>query len=97
MALTITQQGQVLVFRGELDRETLLDYLPFTLLKSLSGQVVFDFSVLTNVDSAGLAWLIEQLALAQQRDLQLQIRQAPAQLLSLARVSAVADLLPRVD
>lgn len=97
MALTITQQGQVLVFRGELDRETLLDYLPFTLLKSLSGQVVFDFSVLTNVDSAGLAWLIEQLALAQQRDLQLQIRQAPAQLLSLARVSAVADLLPIVD
>ena len=97
MALTITQQGQVLVFRGELDRETLLDYLPFTLLKILSGQVVFDFSVLTNVDSAGLAWLIEQLALAQQRDLQLQIRQAPAQLLSLARVSAVADLLPIVD
>ncbi|EHR41466.1 MULTISPECIES: lipid asymmetry maintenance protein MlaB [Alishewanella] len=97
MALTITQQGQVLVFRGELDRETLLDYLPFTLLKSLSGQVVFDFSALTNVDSAGLAWLIEQLALAQQRDLQLQIRQAPAQLLSLARVSAVADLLPIVD
>jgi len=97
VALTITQQGQVLVFRGELDRETLLDYLPFTLLKSLSGQVVFDFSALTNVDSAGLAWLIEQLALAQQRDLQLQIRQAPAQLLSLARVSAVADLLPIVD
>lgn len=97
MALTITQQGQVLVFRGELDRETLLDYLSFTLLKSLSGQVVFDFSALTNVDSAGLAWLIEQLALAQQRDLQLQIRQAPAQLLSLARVSAVADLLPIVD
>ncbi len=97
MALTITQQGQVLVFCGELDRETLLDYLPFTLLKNLSGQVVFDFSALTNVDSAGLAWLIEQLALAQQRDLQLQIRQAPAQLLSLARVSAVADLLPIVD
>jgi len=97
VSLSITQQQQRLEFKGELNRDTLMMYSPFTLLNKLSGKVTFDFSALTNVDSAGLAWLIEQLALAQQRDLQLQIRQAPAQLLSLARVSAVADLLPIVD
>ncbi|WP_449358878.1 STAS domain-containing protein [Alishewanella longhuensis] len=52
-------------------------YSPFTLLNTLSGKVTFDFSALTNVDSAGLAWLIQQLARARTMNLQIEISKVP--------------------
>ena len=97
MALTINQQEQTIVFSGKLDRDTLMMYSPFTLLNRLSGKVTFDFSALTNVDSAGLAWLIEQVARARTMNLQIEIQHVPAQLLSLANVSAVTAILPIID
>lgn len=97
MSLSITQQQQRLEFKGELNRDTLMMYSPFTLLNKLSGKVTFDFSALTNVDSAGLAWLIEQVARARTMNLQIEIQHVPAQLLSLAKVSAVTAILPIVD
>lgn len=97
MSLSITQQQQRLEFKGELNRDTLMMYSPFTLLNKLSGKVTFDFSALTNVDSAGLAWLIEQVARARTMNLQIEIQHVPVQLLSLAKVSAVTAILPIVD
>lgn len=97
MALTINQQEQTIVFSGKLDRDTLMMYSPFTLLNRLSGKVTFDFSALTNVDSAGLAWLIQQIARARTMNLQIEITKVPAQLLSLAKVSAVTTILPIID
>lgn len=97
MALTISQQGQTMLFSGKLDRDTLMMYSPFTLLNRLSGKVIFDFSALTNVDSAGLAWLIQQIARARTMNLQIEITKVPAQLLSLAKVSAVTTILPIID
>ncbi len=97
MALTINQQDQTIVFSGKLDRDTLMMYSPFTLLNRLSGKVTFDFSALTNVDSAGLAWLIQQIARARTMNLQIEITKVPAQLLSLAKVSAVTTILPIID
>jgi phospholipid transport system transporter-binding protein len=97
VSLTIKQQNQTLVFSGELDRDTLMVYSPFTLLNTLSGQVTFDFSALTNVDSAGLAWLIQQVARARTMKIDLEIIHVPAQLLSLAKVSAVTTILPIID
>lgn len=97
MSLTIEQQNQTLVFSGKLDRDTLMVYSPFALLNTLSGKVTFDFSALTNVDSAGLAWLIQQLARARTMNLQIEIKKVPAQLLSLAKVSAVTTILPIID
>lgn len=97
MALTINQQDQIIVFSGKLDRDTLMMYSPFTLLNRLSGKVTFDFSALTNVDSAGLAWLIQQIARARTMNLQIEITKVPAQLLSLAKVSAVTTILPIID
>lgn len=97
MALTIKQQQQTVLFSGKLDRETLMMYSPFTLLNTLSGKVIFDFSALVNVDSAGLAWLIQQLARARTMNLQIEIKNVPAQLLSLAKVSAVTTILPIID
>ena len=97
MSLSITQQQQRLEFKGELNRDTLMMYSPFTLLNKLSGKVTFDFSALTNVDSAGLAWLIEQVARARTMNLKIEIQHVPAQLLSLANVSAVTAILPIID
>ena len=97
MSLTITQNNQTLVFNGKLDRETLMLYSPFSLLNTMSGKVTFDFAALTNVDSAGLAWLIQQLARARTINLQIEIKSVPAQLLSLAKVSAVTEILPIID
>lgn len=97
MALTITQQQQHVLFSGELNRDTLAAYIPFTLLKQMDGKVIFDFTGLTNVDSAGLAWLLEQLAVARTRNLKIDFLHVPAQLLALAKVSAVITLLPIIE
>ncbi len=97
MALSITQQDQTLIFSGELNRDTLMMYSPFKVLNTMSGKVAFDFSALSNVDSAGLAWLIQQIARARTMNLQLEIIKVPAQLLALAKVSSVTDLLPITD
>lgn len=97
MTLNIELQAQHLLFSGELNRDTLMVYSPFTMLNSLSGKVTFDFSALTNVDSAGLAWLIQQVARARTMKIDLEIIHVPAQLLSLAKVSAVTTILPIID
>lgn len=97
MSLTINQNGQLLSFSGQLNRDTLMMYSPLSLLNTLSGKVTFDFSDLTNVDSAGLAWLIQQLSRARTMNLQIEIQKVPAQLLSLAKVCAVTTILPIID
>lgn len=94
MTLNIEQQGKVLHFTGVLNRDTLMLYSPFKLLNSLSGPVDFDLSGLLNIDTAGLAWLLQQLATAKQRDVVISLCNVPKQLVSLADVTAVTPLLP---
>ncbi|KKO46277.1 NTP-binding protein [Arsukibacterium ikkense] len=97
MSLEITCQDNKIRLSGELNRDTLMRYSPFKLLNSLSGKVIFDFSALSNVDSAGLAWLIQQLGQARKQQLQVEFSKVPTQLLALAKVSAVTALLPLTD
>jgi ABC-type transporter Mla MlaB component len=95
--LKISQQQQTLSFAGALDRETVPGQWPFKLLKKQSGTVVFDFSGLTLIDTAGLAWLLHQVAQAAKLGLSIQMRHAPAQLISLATLSDVLALLPLAE
>nr|WP_300976196.1 STAS domain-containing protein [Alkalimonas sp.] len=95
--MNIEQQQQRLIFSGVLDRNTLLAFWPFRLLNSLSGDVVFDLSQLQSIDTAGLAWLLKQLALARQAGLVVQLQHVPEQMRSLAKVSDVLELLPISD
>ncbi|MCH8536505.1 MAG: STAS domain-containing protein [Alkalimonas sp.] len=95
--LRIEQEQQRLVFSGTLDRTSLLAYWPFKLLSRMSGQVVFDFNQLSSIDTAGLAWLLKQLALARQGGLVVQLQHVPSQLRSLAEVTDVLPLLPISD
>ena len=97
MVLNISKEDSTLRFSGELNRDTLMLYSPFKLLNTLNGKVIFDFSALSNVDSAGLAWLIQQLGQARKQELQVEFIKVPSQLLALAKVSAVTSLLPITD
>lgn len=97
MSLAIDNENNILRFSGELNRDTLMPYSPFKMLNTLTGKVIFDFSALSNVDSAGLAWLIQQLGQAKKKGLQVEFNKVPTQLLALAKVSAVTSLLPITD
>lgn len=60
------------------------------------GTVEIDLGAIRRADSAGLAVLIELLRFAKQQGLTLYFTHLPPQLESLAAVSGVADLLPRL-
>lgn len=95
--LKISQQEQTLFFAGALDRDTVPTQWPFKLLKKLNGTVIFDFSELALVDTAGLAWLLHQVAQAAKLGLSIQMRHVPEQLMSLAKLSDVVALLPLIE
>lgn len=97
MTLVITAVGNSFRFEGALNRDTLILYSPFKLLNRLTGTIQFDLSALTAIDTAGLAWLLQQLAGARDTDLKIELCNVPQQLLSLADVSAVRALLPIVE
>lgn len=94
MTLIIESEGDCLQFNGSLNRDTLMQYSPFTLLNNGAEKVRFDFAKLDSIDTAGLAWLLQQLAIAKQQGRVIQLCKVPEQLLSLADVTAVRPLLP---
>lgn len=58
-----------------------------------TSDVVVDFSSVTESDSAGLALLIEWLRLARQANRRIRFEDVPEQIMALARISEVDDLL----
>ena len=92
--LNIELQGQVLVIQGELNRHTVPSVQPCKALKGASGAIEFRLSELHQVDTAGLAWLLHQLAIAKQQPLQIRLTQVPEQLKQIAAVGGVLSLLP---
>ncbi|MGI5308006.1 STAS domain-containing protein [Rheinheimera sp. WS51] len=97
MTLKITAVGHCFRFEGALNRDTLMLHSPFALLNTVTDKVQFDFTALSTIDTAGLAWLLQQLAKAKSSKLQIELCNVPQQLLSLADVSAVRALLPIVE
>lgn len=95
--LQIERQADSLRFTGTLNRDTLMLYSPFALLNAGSGALQFDLAALENIDTAGLAWLLQQLAAAKQQGLTIALCNVPKQLLSLSDVTAVRPLLPISD
>lgn len=95
--LQIEQQGNQVVFQGELNCETVVTHWPFKLMPQLPQDVTFNLSQVAHVDTAGLAWLLHQVAAASQRKLNLKMVHPPAQLMRLAQVSDVVGLLPVLE
>ncbi len=97
MALQIERHDDSLRFTGTLNRDTLMLYSPFALLNGCNGAMRFDFAGLNSIDTAGLAWLLQQLGAAKAQGLTIALCNVPKQLLSLADVTAVRPLLPISD
>ncbi len=95
--LEIRLQQNVLLFSGELNRDTVAVHGPFHLLNQCKGAVLFDLAEVSHVDTAGLAWLLQVLAMARAAGLQPTLQEVPVQLRKLAVVSDVLNLLPMVE
>ncbi|MCC2617840.1 STAS domain-containing protein [Aestuariibacter halophilus] len=83
---------------GTLDRETVVGFWPDR-VQALSkaqqdGRVVLDLSDLSRVDSAGLAFLLQLVALLKQNDIRIVFKGIPENLANLAKLSDVDTLLP---
>ena len=80
--------------RGSLDFDTAADALRRGLaLMNSARDVEFDLTQVTSGDSAGLAVLIEWLAEARARGVRLHYVGVPAQILAVARISDIEELL----
>ncbi|MCC6207860.1 MAG: STAS domain-containing protein [Gammaproteobacteria bacterium] len=86
----------VLNVSGELNFSTVPALLErgSALLAGCEGQVRLDLGGVTRADSAGLALLIEWLRVARRGRARLEIRNMPAQLRAIARVSGLDSILP---
>lgn len=64
------------------------------IVKSATQNIMIDLQAVTRTDSAGLALLLEWMSLAHQKQLQIHFRNLPAQLLKIAEVSDLDEILP---
>lgn len=88
---------------GEIEVSGTLGFTDVTaLLKSSLGffdgqaALVFDLEQVEKTDSAGLALLLEWMVLAQQSGQSIAFKEIPKQMLEIARVSGLEEILPVV-
>jgi phospholipid transport system transporter-binding protein len=89
--------GEVLKLEGELAFETLpavlVESAAYTARTDLPDRLTIDFAGITGVDSSAVALLLEWRRLAAQRGKTLVFENLPANLLALAELYGVADLI----
>ncbi|MGZ5032517.1 MAG: STAS domain-containing protein [Usitatibacter sp.] len=89
--------GEVLALTGALSFETLPDVLAqsaeFEARPDLPPRLTIDFAAITGVDSSAVALLLEWRRQAQRRGKSLEFVNLPANLLALARLYGVEDLI----
>lgn len=92
------RDNNVYVISGELNMQTVPDVLTDVenILDASQGDICFDLGEVTRSDSAGLALLVEWMQQAGQRQRKLSFSHLPEQLLAIARVSGLEELLPLV-
>jgi phospholipid transport system transporter-binding protein len=86
----------VYFIKGELNMQTVpaLTTTTNAMLLRDNGDVVIDLANVSRADSAGLALLVEWCRLARRYKLNLAFRNVPNQLMQIARLSELDDLLP---
>lgn len=91
-AIRVGDAGWVL--SGELDFDTVPALLQRRGVQMKAGQnLTIDLSEVTRVDSAGLALMIEWLRESERKGLEMTFTHVPEQLLSIARVCGLEDIL----
>ncbi|BBJ00189.1 hypothetical protein FGKAn22_18810 [Ferrigenium kumadai] len=91
----ITREGGRVVVRGRLTIETVPALFEAGLQQLAAEDLVVDFSQVEAVDSAAVSMLLGWLRAAQRSQRTLSVTALPEDLLSLARLYGVADLLPQ--
>lgn len=87
--------GDRLVVAGELDFTTVVQVLNDALpLLGAGAEIRIDLQGVTRSDSAGLALLIEWMRAAQRLGKSVQFLNIPSQMLDIARVSSLDQVLP---
>lgn len=80
---------------GELSFNTVPDIAPdFDKIINNTEELILDLQGVTRTDSAGLALLMEWLRIAHQRRKRIILKNMPAQMLAVAKVSELDHILP---
>ena len=93
--IKLTINNDTAILSGDLIRQT----VPALLIKSnreflLQKSAVIDLANVRKIDTAGLAWLLTQVELAQTNACQLTFIHLPSSLIKLAELSSVDSFLP---
>jgi phospholipid transport system transporter-binding protein len=95
--INIEEEGDVFKLQGALSFETLPEVLAesdnYAARSDLPDRLTIDFSQITGVDSSAVALLLEWLRRGQERGKTLTFVNLPANLLALARLYGVAELI----
>lgn len=89
------QEGGWMVMKGHLGMETVPAIFSTGLKRLTSEDLQVDFSEVESVDSAAISMLLGWARAAQRSKRDLRVRNLPEDLLSLAHLYGVADLLPQ--
>lgn len=97
--LTIARiDGENVQLNGELTRKSIIGKQNKNFLEILvSNQQSVDLKALNKVDTAGLSWLLALVELATKKQIAISYSNPPAELVKLARLSRVEQLLPIND
>ena len=83
------------ILRGELSFSTVMDLLrDSAALLWRNSSVTLDLAGVTRTDSAGLALLVEWIRIARQRGKTIRFCNIPEQLMAVAQVAGLGELLP---
>lgn len=93
MSITFSRDKDTLVLKGDLDRFNLSDasvyqFLPF------DKSVNVDLQQVKNIDTAGVAYLIKLVGHYQKLNKTVSVAEPSPQLIALAKISNVLELLP---
>jgi len=90
--LTKADDGRLLV-AGELSMATVPNFLKQNNLQGSDGEIHIDLQGVERADSAGVALLIEWQRVARQQQKTIRFHNIPSQMLAIARLSGVDELL----
>ncbi|MDH5409561.1 MAG: STAS domain-containing protein [Gammaproteobacteria bacterium] len=96
----ITQQvdGQFEI-KGEINANTVPELwrAASSLINGANADMVFDLHAVTRSDSAGLALLVEWMRQARDKNVGIKFRNLPEQMMAIAKVSDLEEIIPLAD
>jgi phospholipid transport system transporter-binding protein len=93
--IEVQQAEQTAIFSGALTRATITPVFDKKYRKLVDNErIIIDLAKVTQIDTAGLAWLLLLIELAASKACHISLVNLPKDLLKLAKLSAVDTLLP---